>query len=257
MKLQAIHCLPLRIFHPFKKVSALCYSDRVRTLPFPFRLIRMFLQSGVNLLLLSVFFPCHFLSVQPRLSKRAHGCMDKSACIEYVCTGFWYISCIVTLFKETGQNSVLSSSRFSIPLKVWRTFLETWPLFGFVCKTLQRQLLRGKRQQRQLLKFGKNEAWGLGCSNIAVLRRPWYDCTWEQAVLCSDSFPESKSITITENTKVLKGLEEISSICEIQRANMTPLHFKMESWPIAYCTHLTIGQNDQQPSVFWVPIAAM
>lgn len=74
-------------------------------------------------------------------------------------------------------------------------------LSGFVCKTLQGQLLWGKWQQRLLLKFGKNEGWGLGCSNIAVLYKPWYDCTWEQAVLYSGSFPESRNSTAAERKK--------------------------------------------------------
>lgn len=52
-------------------------------------------------------------------------------------------------------------------------------------------------QQRQLLKFGKNEGWGLDCSNTAVLCEPWYDCTWEQAARYSDVFLESSSSSVS------------------------------------------------------------
>lgn len=43
---------------------------------------------------------------------------DWWVCTGHVCSGFWYSSRIVTLFKEMGQNSVLSSGRFGFPLKV-------------------------------------------------------------------------------------------------------------------------------------------
>lgn len=79
------------------------------------------------------------------------------------------------------------------------------PLWVCVQNITEAVVMGGKWQQRRLLKFGKNEGWGLGCSNIAVLGKPWYDCTWEQAVLYSGIFPESRSRTVT-----LKRLRKIS-----------------------------------------------
>lgn len=135
---------------------------------------------------------------------------DERVSTVHVGSGLCYTSCIVAVFKEMGQNQrFLSSSRFGFSLKVWRMTPAAWALFGFVCKTLHRQLLWGKWQQRWLLKFGKNEGWGLGCSNISVLCKPWYGCTWEQAVLYGGSFQKSESSAVSATKKSQKWAETL------------------------------------------------
>lgn len=112
MMLQTNHCLlylSVSFTHLKRSTDSVILIGR-EPCPFAFGLIWRLLQNGL--------YCCCYPSF-PRVILYVCPCV--CACVrvdESVCFGFWYSSCIVTLFKEMGQNSVLSSSRFGSPLKV-------------------------------------------------------------------------------------------------------------------------------------------
>lgn len=91
---------------------------------------------------------------------------------------------------------------------LWRSnkcSLQPGASLGLCAKHCRGSHWGGKWQQRWLLKFGQNEGWGLGCSNIAVLCKPWYDCTWEQAVLYRKS--EQRCVREAKHTPLKYAIE--------------------------------------------------
>lgn len=123
MMLQANHCLlylSVSFSHLKRSTDSVILMGR-EPCPFLFGLIWRvpakwtILAPAIHLLSVVLYGrPCSRVRARARVFVR----MDKRVCTKSVCAGFWYSSCTETLFKEIGQNSVLSSSRFGSPLKV-------------------------------------------------------------------------------------------------------------------------------------------
>lgn len=150
------------------------------TCPFPLGLLKNGLRGAIRLSWAAIT-ACVY--VQCGMSERVFSSLFLPFFLEHARVHRPLLHSIVTVFKARGQCAVLSSSGLRLgPFEGLTN--DSCPPWVCVQNMTQAVVGEGKWQQRQPLKFGKNDGWGLGRSNIncPVQRKPWYDYTWVQAV---------------------------------------------------------------------------